>query len=65
MGYQQWYAEHMFARSKTPAVEPAHQSAVKPRPKIERHVPFTSRTKRGLPRSGANVGSIRSQPGER
>jgi hypothetical protein len=29
------------------------------------HGPFTSRSKRGLPRSGSNVGSILSQPGER
>ncbi len=27
--------------------------------------PFTSRSKRGLPRSGANLGSILSQAGER
>ena len=27
--------------------------------------PFTSRSKRGLPRSGAKLGSILSQPGER
>ena len=29
------------------------------------YLPATSRSKRGLPRSGAKVGSIRSQPGER
>ena len=28
-------------------------------------VPSTSRSKRGLPRSGAKLGSILSQPGER
>jgi hypothetical protein len=33
--------------------------------RVYHQLPFTSRSKRGLPRSGAKLGSIRSQPGAR
>src|SRR4029077_1316084 len=45
--------------------ETAHQLRAECLPIRTAYFPATSRSKRGLPLSGANVGSIRSPPGER
>jgi hypothetical protein len=43
------------------AIGQAHLEVVE---RVRHQMPFTSRSKRGLPRSGAKLGSIFSQPGE-
>jgi hypothetical protein len=51
------------ARRHVPLRSPGRLHGATERTLTTIYVPFTSRSKRGLPRSGAKLGSTRNQPG--
>ena len=59
-------SQYVDPRNRLPDKEPASEEDDLAHSGAELgYFPFTNRSKRGLPRSGAKVGSILSQPGER